>query len=132
LGTTAHSINDGFLTPYSAGYSPIKSIPGLFIQAQMVSQILSAVQDNRPLLQALPKWGEFILILGSAVIGEIILTVYVARQQNKILFYLIIGGVSFLFIGGIGYFYLIKGVWIPIVPLGLALVLMGVKQSILP
>jgi CHASE2 domain-containing sensor protein len=132
IGTTAHSINDGFLTPYSAGYSPIKSIPGLFIQAQMVSQILSAVQDNRPLLQALPKWGEFILILGSAVIGEIILTVYVARQQNKILFYLIIGGVSFLFIGGIGYFYLIKGVWIPIVPLGLALVLMGVKQSILP
>jgi CHASE2 domain-containing sensor protein len=132
IGTTAHSIDDGFLTPYSADYSPIKYIPGVFIQAQMVSQILSAVQDNRPLLKALPKWGEFLLILGCTVAGEILLTLYFYRQQHKILFYLFIGGVSFIFMGGIGYFALIKGVWMPIVPLGLALVLLGVKQSTLP
>jgi CHASE2 domain-containing sensor protein len=107
-------------------------MPGVFIQAQMVSQIISAVQDHRPLLQTLPKWCEFLLIFGCAVTGEILLTLYFYRQQNKIIFYLLMGSVSFIFMSGIGYFLLIKGVWLPIVPLGLALVLTGVKQSIFP
>ncbi|MGB3191467.1 MAG: CHASE2 domain-containing protein [Limnoraphis sp.] len=132
IGTTAQSIDDGFLTPYSAGYSPIKYSPGVFVQAQMISQILSAVQDNRPLLWVLPKWGEILLILGCAVIGEILLIFYFG-QQNNIRFYLIIGSVSLVFISGIGYIALTQGGgWIPIVPLGLALMLPSATKAISP
>ena len=132
IGTTAHSIDDGFLTPYSASYSPIKSVPGVFIQAQMVSQILSAVQDNRPLLQVLPKWGEILLILGCAVIGEVLFILYFDRQKIITVFYLVMGSISLIFIIGIGYIGLIQSVWIPIVPLGLTLVLIGIKQTAFP
>ena len=132
IGTMARSIEDGFLTPYSAGYSPIKYSPGVFIQAQMVSQILGAVQDNRPLLWALPKWGEILLIFGCAVIGEILLTVYFDSQKNTLISYLIIGSVGMVFVGGIGYIALTKGVWIPVVSSGLAFVLTGARKAAFP
>jgi CHASE2 domain-containing sensor protein len=131
IGTTARTIDDGFLTPYSWGYSPIKSIPGVFIQAQMVSQILSAVQDNRPLLQVLPKWKEFVLILACAVAGEIIFILFLNSQKRTTIFYLVLDGLGLIIIGGIGYITLLMGIWIPIIPIGLALVLVGVKRSFL-
>jgi len=132
IGTTAQSIDDGFLTPYSAGYSPIKYSPGVFIQAQMISQILSAVQDNRPWLWVLPKWGEVLLIFGCAVLAEILFTLYFKRQKPTIILYLLLGSVSLIFIGGIGYITLTKGGWIPIVPSGLALILTGVIKVAFP
>ncbi|MGB3401942.1 MAG: CHASE2 domain-containing protein [Microcoleaceae cyanobacterium] len=131
IGTTARSIDDGFLTPYSLGYSPIKSIPGVFIQAQMVSQILSAVQDDRPLLQVLPKWKEFVLILACAVTGETLFILFLNSQKNTTAFYLVLDGFGLIIIGGMGYIALLMGIWIPIIPIGLALVLVGVKRSFL-
>lgn len=132
IGTTAQSIDDGFLTPYSAGYSPIKYSPGVFIQAQMISQILSAVQDNRPWLWVLPKWGEVLLIFGCAVIGEIFFLFYFNQQKPTIILYLIIGSVTLFFLSGIGYIALTKGGWLPIVPSGLALILTGVIKVAFP
>ncbi|MEL7038118.1 MAG: CHASE2 domain-containing protein [Cyanobacteria bacterium J06592_8] len=131
IGTTAQSIDDGFLTPYSADYSPIKYSPGVFIQAQMISQILSAVQDNQPLLWAFPQWGEILLILGCSVLGDILLTVYFNRQKN-IVFYLMISSVNLVFISSIGYVALIQGLWIPIVPLGLVLILLLLTKAAFP
>lgn len=132
IGTTARSIDDGFMTPYSAGYSPIKSIPGVFVQAQMVSQILSAVQDNRPLLQFLPKWGEFMIILACAVIGELLFTLHFYRPKNTKVFYLLLESFALIIITVASYIALLTGVWMPIVPLGLVFVLTGIKQSFLP
>ncbi|WP_413160430.1 CHASE2 domain-containing protein [Capilliphycus salinus ALCB114379] len=132
IGTTAQSINDGLLTPYSAGYSPIKSIPGVFIQAQMISQILSAVQDDRSLLWVLPKWGEALFILGFAVIGELLFIFCLTRRKHTILLSFILGSASLFCLGGIGYFSLTQGGWIPIVPSGLALILPGVIKVTVP
>jgi diguanylate cyclase (GGDEF)-like protein/PAS domain S-box-containing protein len=53
IGSTASSLNDNAYTPYSLG-------SGVELQANFVSQIISAVQDNRSLLHALPEpieWG---------------------------------------------------------------------------
>ncbi|NMG09340.1 CHASE2 domain-containing protein [Brasilonema sp. UFV-L1] len=49
IGVTASSSPDDWETPYTA-YAPDqeKQIPGVFLQAQMVSHILSAVLDGRP------------------------------------------------------------------------------------
>jgi diguanylate cyclase (GGDEF)-like protein/PAS domain S-box-containing protein len=53
IGSTASSLNDNANTPYGLG-------SGVELQANFVSQIISAVQDNRSLLHCLPEpieWG---------------------------------------------------------------------------
>lgn len=128
IGTTARSIQDGLLTPYSASYSPIQTIPGIFIQAQMVSQIISAVKDNRPLLRILPLWGEVVCILGGAILGEILLNL--DSKRRSVIFYLLIGGFTLIVLSGISLMILIQGAWIPLVPLGLAFILAGAKKAL--
>ena len=60
------------------------------IHAHSVSQILSAVIDNKGLLWALPRWGEFILIWGYALIGGLV----ASRSQHP----LWLGGVGVLLV----------------------------------
>ncbi|MES1026672.1 CHASE2 domain-containing protein, partial [Gloeocapsa sp. BRSZ] len=50
IGTTANSFQDYWRTPYNRNEWSMQSISGVALQAQMVSQILSAVLDNRSCL----------------------------------------------------------------------------------
>jgi CHASE2 domain-containing sensor protein len=70
IGTTAESFGDYWHTPYSRNYALDEQMSGVTIQAQMVSQILSAVLDDRPLLWAMPQWGEILWIWGWSVVGS--------------------------------------------------------------
>jgi CHASE2 domain-containing sensor protein len=64
IGTVAPSFNDhNWLTPYSHGQSTLQTLSGVEIQAHMVSQILSAVLDDRPLLRPW-GWGMDMLWVG--------------------------------------------------------------------
>ncbi|WP_413160318.1 CHASE2 domain-containing protein [Capilliphycus salinus ALCB114379] len=126
IGTTAESIDDGFLTPYSAGYSPLKFTPGVFIQAQMISHILSVVENDRPLLRVLPEWGEFVFVLGYAFINGILFTLYFDQQKKIIIIScFVIGSVSLVGLSVIGYLALMKGIWLPIFSSGVTLILMN-------
>ena len=63
IGTTAPSFHDHrWRTPYSEGQWSMQTMTGLEIQAHMVSQILSAVLDNRPLIWWWPQSVEIIWI----------------------------------------------------------------------
>jgi CHASE2 domain-containing sensor protein/predicted Ser/Thr protein kinase len=66
IGVTASSINDYWKNPYG------KQIPGLFLQAQMVSQILSSVLEKRPQIWWLPTWSEAIWIWGWSLLAGIL------------------------------------------------------------
>ncbi|MEM7554692.1 MAG: CHASE2 domain-containing protein [Cyanobacteria bacterium P01_A01_bin.84] len=68
IGTTAASFRDYSLTPYTVG-GKSQSIPGVILQAQMVSQLLSAVLDGRPLIRSWSFWGEVIWIWCWSIIG---------------------------------------------------------------
>lgn len=131
IGTTARSIEDGLLTPYSAQYQPIAHIPGVFVQGQMVSQILSAVKDNRPVLWVLPGWGEFICIwvcaFAGATIGELLLSAFLPRKLQRLQWciYMVASGAAIGIVGGMSFIALTAGVWLPLVPSGWALVLTG-------
>jgi CHASE2 domain-containing sensor protein len=57
IGTTAESFKDSFPTSYRASQRSQK-MPGVMIQAHMVSQIINAVLEQRPLLWWWPSWGE--------------------------------------------------------------------------
>ncbi|HEY9661599.1 MAG TPA: adenylate/guanylate cyclase domain-containing protein, partial [Allocoleopsis sp.] len=69
IGTTAPSRKDLFYTPFSAGQSSEHQMPGVEIHAQMLSQILSAVLDRRPLIWSIPEWMDWLWIALWAGIG---------------------------------------------------------------
>ena len=132
IGVTANTLRDSWSTPYSAAQQPYQGIPGVFIQAQMVSQILSAVLDNRPILWVLPFWGDILWICGwSSVSGLIVWRVQSLTHQG----YAIVATVIILYgvcaialcatpFGSIALF--VQGAWIPFIPSAFAVVASGV------
>lgn len=102
----SEGFNDYFHTPYG------QKIPGVFLQAQMISQIISAVLDDRPLLWWWSGWIEAVWIGGWSVAGGILALCF--RQRM----YLVLtgGGVLGLAIFCICFFILTKAGWVPLVP----------------
>ena len=73
IGTTAPSFKDHlWRTPYSSNPGSVETMSGVEIQAHMVSQILSAVLDNRPLIWTLPEFGEIIWISCFSCMGSLL------------------------------------------------------------
>lgn len=119
IGVTAPSRKDYFYTPYSRGKQFEEKMPGVIVQAQMVSQILSAVLDKRPLLWVWPVISEVLWILGWSLVGGL-LAVYVCSWRRWGLMV-----VAVLLLYGFCYGLLLQGGWVPLVPAALALVLTG-------
>jgi CHASE2 domain-containing sensor protein len=112
IGTSADSFNDNrWSTPYTKGKWPHKQIAGVVVQAHMISQILSAVLDGRPLLNVMPKWGDYIWIWSWSLIGGAIVLI-VQPLWRLILVATVSSGVLF----GVSLYMLILGIWIPLVP----------------
>ncbi len=120
IGVTASGANDDFCTPYHS------EMPGVFFHAQMVSQILSAVLDERPLLWVLPFWSEIFWVLSWSCIGGTI-----AWRCRQILPYGLAAGVVLLGLYSGSYYLLIQGCLIPLVPSALALVVTGASVKII-
>ncbi|MGK7917140.1 MAG: CHASE2 domain-containing protein, partial [Prochloraceae cyanobacterium] len=120
----AGSINssaDYWLTPYSASQpTHEKKIPGLFIQAHMISQILSAVLDNRPLLWVLPLWGETLWILSWSVVGGLI-ACQIHQPQRLVMS----TGLALGTLYGVCYLFILQGGWMPLIPSVIVLILNG-------
>lgn len=118
IGVTAPSSGDLWSTPYGTG--PSEKIPGVFIQAQMISQILSAVLDQRPLLWVWSGWGEVLWIWGWSVAGGILAFVFYRPTHLGLAGSAALGALS-----GLCFVLFTQGGWLPIVPSMLALVVTG-------
>ena len=70
VGVTAPSSGDYWSTPY--GTYAQERIAGVFIQAQMISQMISAVENNRPLIWVWPQWTEAVCIAMGAISGSLL------------------------------------------------------------
>lgn len=66
VGVTAPSLQDLFFTPMSA-IADDPRMPGVAIQMQMTSQILSAVLDGSRLFWYWPEWAEIVWIVAYAI-----------------------------------------------------------------
>ncbi len=111
VGTTAPSLKDLYLTPYSAGVREMPKMPGVLIHAEMVSQILDAVTGARPLFWFWPEWLEALWIGGWALTGGALALLLRHPLQ------LGIGagaGVAVLLGTSMSLFFL--GGWVPVVP----------------
>lgn len=121
IGVIAPSAKDYFLTPYSISKELNQQIPGVIIQAQMVSQILAAVLDGRTLFWDLPDWAEFLWIWSWSIIGAIL----ACRWQLLIRLGMLVVAIVVLY--GLGFALFLQGCWLPIVPAALALVCTSVS-----
>ena len=112
VGMTAESVKDSFYTPYSHGWfnSPEK-MPGVYVHANLASQIIGAAIDNRPLLRTHSKLSESLWILLWGIVGAII-------AWRLHLAIAIISAVSFASAIAIGISYLafLSGWWLPLIP----------------
>ncbi|MFW9259593.1 CHASE2 domain-containing protein [Nostoc sp. CALU 546] len=119
IGVTARSVKDDFYTPYSLNEQSDQIMRGVFVQAQMVSQITSAALDGRPLLRVLPWWGDVFYIwlcsLAGGVFGAVVLQ-RLAWRDRKIILVIISTGIIFVISYGICFFLLIHGYWLPFLP----------------
>lgn len=108
IGATAGSSRDLFLTPYSAGDR--QQMPGVVLQAQVASQILSAVLDGDSLPWSWPDWAEVAWIVTLAGIGSILM---VLTQRGLVL---IAFGISGLVVAyGVSALCFWAGGWVPVV-----------------
>jgi CHASE2 domain-containing sensor protein len=120
IGVSAESVKDDHLTPYSNKRQPPQRMSGVFVHAQMMSQVLSAVLDGRPLLWVLPDWAEGLWIVGWSVVGGAL----AMNVRSRFQFFLFISASVVVLIamcwGGLLY-----GGWLPLVPSALVLLITG-------
>ncbi|MBD2358351.1 CHASE2 domain-containing protein [Tolypothrix sp. FACHB-123] len=122
IGVTSNSSSDYWTTPY--GNKPSQTIPGITIQAQMVSQIISAALDNRPLLWVWTQWGEICWIWSWSLTGGLLAWFIYQR-----LYLSITVSVGILILSGVCYLLIIQGGWIPLVPSAIALVITSIQVA---
>lgn len=113
-------------TPFTAGYQPPQELPGVFVQAQMVSQILSAVLDNRPLLRWLPWWGDVLWVWVWSLVGGLMtwqMRSLRIRPQKRLLYIGLAGGLLLIILHQVSLAFLTQGIWMPLVPSAIAIML---------
>lgn len=115
IGVTSPISSDEFSTPYSAAKLPYQTLPGVLLQAQMTSQIVSAVKDGRSLIWWLPLWGDFLWIWSWTLLGS-----WVIQGKRTWKLMRVLGGAIGL-CGGFSWGLFLIGGWMPLVPSILAL-----------
>ncbi|MEH2247836.1 CHASE2 domain-containing protein [Nostoc sp.] len=121
IGVTDVSYEAPWFTPFSsAGNQPIS---GVVMQAQMVSQILSAVLDKRPLLKVWSIWYEMLWIMFWSLVGGTIACLYPSNLCPSKRYLIIYGGIAFIGLCSCCFFFFISSIkwWVPFVPPTLAL-----------
>lgn len=119
IGSTAESLKDTFLTPYSNLLGSPDQMAGVEVHANIVSQITSAALEGRLLMRTWPQWGEQTWVLFWSALGAIISWKW--RSSRKLAQKSL--GVKALQVSlastlllGTAYLAFLNGWWIPLVP----------------
>lgn len=120
-----HETSDYFYTPYSDAHSPSQKIPGVILQAQMVSQILSAVDGTRPLIMPLPVWQEVLWVWVWLLIAGILIWHF-----RKLIALCLVGCITIGLLYGICYYFLTQGYWVPFIPAFIGIIAVAICLNI--
>lgn len=108
IGVTAPSLKDLFPTPYTTYQR--SEMPGVFVHAQMISQVLSTVEGQQSLFAFWPYWGEWLWLWACAVAGGII-----GWWVHNPRWLAIAGAASLCVILGVGWLSFNFNLWIPLI-----------------
>lgn len=118
IGSTLPGNADAFYTAYSGSFeASAQPMYGVELHANIASQIISAVLDQRPSMRVFPKWIEILLIAAFAFLGAWIHR-YEVTDFRKIGLTIALMSLAMV----IGYLLILEGWWFPVVPVLLALV----------
>ena len=117
IGTTAPSIKDSMYSPYQERES---LMPGVVAHAQMVSQILSAVEDNAPQFWFWSWWVEDLWIWSWSLTG-----IAIAWRLRHPLAIGTLTTAGIAGVWGICYFSFTQFGWIPFIPAAFNFVIAG-------
>ncbi len=106
---------DLLVTPYA------RDVPGTLIHAHMTSQIISAVLDDRPSIDSLSFWQEWVWIAAWILVAE-----GLTRMQGNRFRLFASTGIAVAILYGICWVALIRGLWLPLVPSGLGTILLPI------
>ncbi|MEG4940113.1 CHASE2 domain-containing protein [Microcoleus sp. F4-D5] len=120
IGYTTETVKDLFYTPYSARKQSNQFMPGIVAHGQVVSQILSAVLDNRPMFWFWPEWAEILWISGWSILGGTLASRMAHPVRLALTFGAILSGCC-----AIGFGIFLLGGWVPVAAPALALILTG-------
>ena len=118
--TTDSSAKDSFFTPYILGRFELLKISGVEVHAQITSQIISAVLDDRKLFW---YWEESTEILW--IIGWSIVSASLAWQIGKPLISVLINFLTLGILIGISYSIFLKMAWIPVAAPAAGIIITG-------
>ncbi|PSN17666.1 hypothetical protein C7271_16535 [filamentous cyanobacterium CCP5] len=123
IGIVANTARDfdAFETPYPTEAPGSNDLPGVILQAQMTSQLINHVLENRPLIWVWPFWGECLWIGTWALAGAIIGRHCRRRSRFGLVILLAFGTVT---AACAGVMVLSAGL-IPLVPSALSLIATG-------
>jgi len=129
IGVVAESSHDKFFTPLNNLRFQDSRTSGLVIHAQIVQQILGAINGTQPLIWAWDGFGEWAWVYGwSLLSGVIWLNLY--RRRNFLWPALALGFAVVVLVGlSYGVFVVAAG-WLPVVPAGLGMVATAVIMTI--
>jgi CHASE2 domain-containing sensor protein len=126
IGTIAEGTHDYWLTPYYTSQGNRQAIPGVILQAQMTSQLLSAALDGRPLIWTWPLWAEMLWLAGWALVGGILATTI---RKPTYLGLGMVGAIASLFSSCL-LLLMQTGAWVPLVPPTFALIASGIGVKV--
>lgn len=132
--TTSKNINtldeyiesDFYATPFTNDNDLSTLMPGVHLQAHMISQLLSAVIDDRPLINPWTSWRENIVLISFSIFGGILVIWLLEVREKKINIFLVsftVTGIVIIFTLFSGYYLFFDGLWLPILPCVLAFIL---------
>lgn len=126
IGSTAPSINDLFRTPFTGKHrSGAAATPGVYIHAQLASQLLSGALDGRGSTGTLSDPWEWLFAFFWANLGLIATgSLAMSRRRNILITIARAAGatVSILItFFGSGYLLFLGGYWVPILPAFMAM-----------
>jgi CHASE2 domain-containing sensor protein len=124
VGVTAQGGEDHWFTPVR----PKVTMPGVIVQAHMVSQLLSSLLDQRPILTVLSQWQEMGWMWIWALVGGILASWQQQRKNSGRSIFRIATSIAIasIFLYGLCFIGLLRGTWIPLVSSVLALVLSSI------
>lgn len=118
IGVTSRTQATVFFTPYAISKSPSQKVPGVLLQAQKVSEIISAALDKRPMIKVWSGWKEVLWIGLWSGIGSAIAWCIRGKIRRVSAILLAIALLYFLC-----YLLFLQSTWVPLIPPALALVI---------
>jgi diguanylate cyclase (GGDEF)-like protein len=118
IGSTAESTKDFFQTPYdNQRQDRSAGMPGVIVQANVASQVLSAALDGRPLIRVLPEGWEWLWVFswscaGLAVSWQTMKTLALGKQglYSRVILHEVVLSAGLLSSSYLGF---LAGWWIP-------------------